>query len=548
MRVARSILALCAVAQLACAGTPDGEETQSATAAPRNAALAGGLCALVHCDPYQSDSFPVRGTARPSGSLREDEIDMLWGSPISGGVLDTTYPDGSTVFWVPKVDRIWKLGLDEALRLAVLAELPLASASGKYPAHSAEFMREFVEQLDALPLGGKAYREKAGYWRDYQLEALHAYYAALDRDGVLFVGGRDRLVAYADLEPGNPHSPIAKRGELVFDTSQMNGGPPLLIGLNATWDGTLIAVSLDGTLIAVDRSLSRAVYHRFPGERFWNSVAVDEAGGVYAVTDRQLHKVVWTGEAFSTRPEDGAWSEPYAVGPNDASLRGSRGSGTTPSLMGLESDRDQFVVIADAADVNNLVLYWRDEVPEDWTPPEGAPSRRIAGSAAVDFGQTGLTDSYSENSPVVLGYGAAIANNRPRNGMALHLDNQLWMNDPAVAPRGVQKFEWDPEARRFGTAWVRPELSNPSSTPSISAHDRQLHCVTVHDGVWALETLDWDTGATRGLYLLGRSQRFNPIAQSMQLMANGDPLYSVFGGVLHLRIAATPASAAPIDE
>jgi hypothetical protein len=539
MRVARAVLLLCTTAALGCAGTPEFDEVASVGAAPRNPQLAAGLCALVHCDPYQSDAFPVRGTSRPSGSLREGEVDLLWGSPISGGVLDITYPDGSTVFWVPKVDRIQKLGFDEELRLVVLAELPLSP--GKYPAHSSEFMQEFVGQLDELPLGGDAYREKASYWRDYQLEALHAYYAVLDRDGVLFVGGRDRLVAYADAEPGNPRSKIVKRGELVFDPAQMNGGPPLLIGLNATWDGTLIAVSLDGTLIAVDRSLSRAVYHRIPGERFWNSIAVDEAGGIYAVTDRKLHKVMWTGDAFSTRPEDGAWSEPYEVGTNDAALRGSRGSGTTPSLMGLESDRDQFVVIADAANVNNLVLYWRDEIPEDWKALEGAPSRRIAGHAPVDFGQAELTDSYSENSPVVLGYGAAIANNRPRNGMALHLDNQLWLNAPEVTPQGLQKFEWDPDTRRFSVAWVRPELSVPNSTPSISAVDRQLHCVTVHDGVWALETLDWDAGATRGLYLLGRSQRYNPIALSMQLMSNGDPLYSVFGGVLHLRIGGAPS-------
>jgi hypothetical protein len=65
----------------------------------------------------------------------------------------------------------------------------------------------------------------------------------------------------------------------VFDPGQMNGGPPLLIGLNATWDGTLVAASLDGTVIAVDRALTRAVYHRLPGERLWNCLAVDELGG-----------------------------------------------------------------------------------------------------------------------------------------------------------------------------------------------------------------------------------------------------------------------------
>jgi len=58
----------------------------------------------------------------------------------------------------------------------------------------------------------------------------------------------------------------------------------------------------------------------------------------------------------------------------------------------------------------------------------------------------------------------------------------------------------------------------------------------VHDGAWSLETLDWDTGATRAIYTLGRSQRFNPIELSLQLMSNGDPIYSTFGGVVHLKI------------
>ena len=534
MRVTRTALVAAALVLLACAGEPRSEPGAYEEPAPRNPMLSNGLCALVHCAPYQTDAFPVRGPARPSGTLGAAEIDLLWGSPISGGVLDATYADGTTVFWVPKVDRIWKLGLDAELRLVVLAELLLPA--GKYPPHPAEFMQSWTEHLDALPLGSEAYREKAAYWHDYQLEALNAYYAVLDRDGVLFVGGRDRIVAYGDAEPGNPRSEIVKRGELVFDPSLMNGGPPVLIGLNATWDGTLIAVSLDGTLIAVDRALSRAVYQRFPGERFWNGIAVDEQGGVYAVSDKRLHKLVWTGETFSTRPEDGAWAEPYEVGANDARLRGSRGSGTTPVLLGLEGDRDQFVLIADGADVNNLVLYWRDAIPEDWEQLDDTPSARIAGKAPVDFGQRDLTDSYSENSPVALGYGAVIANNRPRNGMPLHLDNQLWINDPAVAPLGVQKFAWDPRRQRFASAWVRPDLSNPSSTPMISAHDRALHCVTVHEGVWSFETLDWDTGATRAVYALDASQRFNPIGLSMQLMGNGDPIYSVFGGVLHLKI------------
>jgi len=551
MRDHTKLVVLAACWLLACAGSPpDGDAGPSADArsapvqeapAPRNPALSNGLCPLVHCNTYQTDAFPVRGPALPSQALGDAELDLFWGSPISGGVLDVTYPGGATVFWVPKVDRIWKLGLDENLRLVLLAELLLPSGP-KYPAHSAEFMQTWLSELEALPFASDAYRAKAAYWRSYQVEALHAYYAAVDADGVLFVGGRDRIVAYGDAEPGNPRSPIVKRGELVFDPSHMNGGPPILIGLNATFDGTLVAVSLDGTVIAVDRSLTRAAYHPLPGERIWNSIAVDEQGGVYVVTDKRLHKLVWTGQAFSSRAEDGAWSEPYEVGAYDATLRGSRGSGTTPTLLGLESDRDQFVLIADAANVNNLVLYWRDAIPDRWDPLDGAPTRRIAGKAPVDFGRTDVSDSYSENSPVALGYGAAIANNRPRNQMPLHLDNQLWINDPNVTPLGVQKFAWDPKRKRFASAWVRPELSFPSSTPAIAVQSRQLLGVTVHDGAWALEALDWDTGATRAVYTLGASQRFNPIQLSLQLMGNGDPIYSTFAGVLHLKIGpgATP--------
>src|SRR5262249_41149297 len=149
----------------------------------------------------------------------------------------------------------------------------------------------------------------------------------------------------------------------------------------------------------------------------------------------------------------------------DASMRGSRGSGTAPTLLGLASDRERFVAIADAANVNQLVLYWRDAIPEDWKPLAGAATRRIAGKAPIDFGQRDVTDAYSGSSPVALGYGAVITNSRPANRMPLYLDNQLWINDPSAAPVGVQKFAWDPKRQRFGSVWVRPELSSPNSTP-----------------------------------------------------------------------------------
>ena len=66
-----------------------------------SAGLSKGICPLIHCDTQQSDSFEVVGPISPSKVLSKKEIDLLWSSPLAGGVLDYIYPDGQRVFWVP---------------------------------------------------------------------------------------------------------------------------------------------------------------------------------------------------------------------------------------------------------------------------------------------------------------------------------------------------------------------------------------------------------------------------------------------------------------
>ena len=87
--------------------------------------LSKGTCPIIHCDTYQSDALPMKGPEAPSQALDEETIDHLWSSPIAGGILDYTYSDGTTVFWVSQVDRIMKLRLDDDNRLQKVTELPL---------------------------------------------------------------------------------------------------------------------------------------------------------------------------------------------------------------------------------------------------------------------------------------------------------------------------------------------------------------------------------------------------------------------------------------
>ncbi len=505
---------------------------------PSPVTLSDGICPIIHCNTAQTDALPLKGPERPSQQIDGDTLDHLWSSPIAGGLLDYTYEDGRRVFWVPQVDRILKLQLDSNNNFIKLAELPLEPKN--FPRRSPEQMQSIVEALDASTVGTETYDALADAWLDYQLEGLRAYYAMVNNQGILYVGNRDSIVAYADAEPGVAESGIVKVGQYVFNKLDLQLGirmpMVIMIGMNIASDGTLITVTIDGTVIAIEPDLSDGDYYNLEGEQIWNSIAIDEDDGIYVVGNKRVHKLIWTGEGLSDAPEAGAWVLPYVIGDLDASLRGERGTGTTPALMGSEEDSDQFVLVADASNVNRLMLLWRDEIPTDWKPGAAEYDRRIAGILPVDFGDPSLANSYSENSATVFEYGAVLANNQVKTNEAMRMPVQLKMKDPARRPCGVQKFQWDRERRECTGAWTRADVSSPNSTPVVATMNRQLHVVGLKDQRWVMETLDWDTGATRAVYTMGASERFNPIMLALQILPNGDPLFASFGGIIHLKL------------
>lgn len=535
----RDALRAMLLASLACALSGCGEPTEPMTRAlPQRLDLSPGICPIIHCNRDQNGALPVAGPTRDGGQLAAEDIDHLWSSPIAGGVLDHVYPDGRRVLWVPQVDRIMKLELDADNRLRKLAELPLQPK--KFPRFSDADMQRIVGELDSTPFGTEAYRRHAEYWHEFQQEGLRAYYAMVSNAGVLYVGNKDSVVAYGDAEPGNPSSGIVELGQYGFEPRRLQLRPsmpvPIMIGFNMTPDGHIVSVTMDGTLMVIAPDLGSAAYYTLKGEQIWNSVSVDSAGGLYVAGNRKLHKLVWKDGAISDSAEDGAWTEPYRLGRWNSELRSARGTGTTPVLMGEAGDRDRFVVIADGDDVNNVVLYWRDEIPADWQQLPGTPSRRVAGMLPVNFGNREMKSSYSENAAVVFDYGLVFGNNQAPSLAPMNMDIQLQMKDPANLALGLQKFVWNPAARRLEVGWSRPDVASPNCTPVVATMNRQIHTVGLRDGQWSMEALDWDSGATRAVYALGHSERFNPIMLALQLLPNGDPIYPAFGGIVHLRI------------
>jgi hypothetical protein len=147
--------------------------------------------------------------------------------------------------------------------------------------------------------------------------------------------------------------------------------------------------SVPHKILILDRAADLYAYVTFGGEAVDNSICIDDKGGIYVVTSKRMLRLAWTGKKLSTKEADGAWESPYeAMDPEKAMAMGalSRGSGTTPTLMGFGDDPDKLVLIADAAEEGtHLVAFWREAIPDDFVQKPGTLSRRIADQIRIDI-------------------------------------------------------------------------------------------------------------------------------------------------------------------
>ena len=288
------------------------------------------------------------------------------------------------------------------------------------------------------------------------------------------------------------------------------------------------------------------------GSATWvrNGPAIDEQGNIFIASLQHLHKLVWDGDRLSRDHADGAWVEPYSnrgdisvtfddivdpsTGKPFALENVNVGTGSTMSLMGF-GDEDKFVVLTDGDKLMNLVLFWRDEIPADWEQLEQAPSRRIAGMLPANIGQADKTEVQTEQSVVVGGYGAMVVNNAPASkpigGMPDGAYIGLAGHHPDFTPRGVQKFEWNPDTRSLNVAWVNTEVSSVNCVPLVSTGSNTVYTVGARDGHWTMEGLDWTTGASRFTYVTG-SSRYNTQFSGVLMDQEGRLFHTTIHGLV----------------
>jgi len=505
---------------------------------PENPFLAASSYAMGHGDSAQQDAVPQGGPMGPSRALAASELQYTFTGPGFFGINTSgIYADGRRVFWGNGLDRLVKLDYDS---YAIVAETFFPDTERYTLGESEEAIARFDQSNSGILALYNAYREAQ------KLRNLSNIYTLLDRDNTYYVGSKSGLItAYGDRDPGNSRSPIIELRHFQLPPEATG----LIVGLNMTYDGWLVVATEHGYLLAIRRDfsdyrLTRINHSEGAGNKStgrtgygWirNGFAIDRDGGIYIASQQHMHKVVWTGEKLSLDEKDGAWSVPYLNG-------WGHGTGATPSLMGFGQE-DQFVVITDGQPQMNMVLFWRNAIPADWRQLPGTPSRRIAGQLPVTMNDPGLTEIQSEQSVVVAGYGALVVNNHPRNipwylpKQAASLLISFLGSNPQYQPYGVQKFQWDPDARSLRPDWVNLEVSSPSSVPIVGVGSGTVYLIGARDNRWTLEAMDWDSGESRFHDVIG-DQRYNVLFSGTLLDEDGRIHYGTPWGRVRLNINA----------
>lgn len=462
---------------------------------PENNFLADSPWPITHCNPYAQASSPYNGP-----STAEGEIYKKYQSGTPGMItiaISGIYPSGNRVLWGGNASHVVK-AIDTGNGFDIIAYKEKEDVSVGS-----------VFSVDASTSGA---------------------YTLIDKDNIFYTPRGTRLYAYGDAIPGDAFSPIQLLRSFEIP-SALTAADERIVGMTMTYDGHIAFATNNGLVGLVSRNFSEFHYYQFAGEEISNSIACDENNGIYVVTSKKMYRVQWTGMELSVAEAKGGWSADYETGSGGSGIRLGAGSGSTPTLMGIQN-QDKFVVITDGQDLMHLVLFWRDKIPVDWRQIPVTKDRRIAAQVPVTFGNPAATRSLSEQSVCVRGYGAFVVNNELKNAGSNKTANILLSGLPGNAPYGAEKFIWNPSSRQLRSAWVNKSVSLPSGIPCMSSGTNLAYCMGQKNGIWNFTALDWNTGNTVFEIPFGNQLQYNSAYAATEIGLNNG-LYSgtLFGAV-----------------
>jgi hypothetical protein len=457
---------------------------------PPNPFLMRSPWAGFHRNNYAQASTPFRGL-EPNDNVEVQFRETPVGNTSSWSILSEKYPNGERVVWGNTSTHVFKALVKDG-DFEIVADKRMSFDRFGFNWNTVVFRNGEVVVPD---------RKKRRYYK------------------------------FVETDKNDPRSPI----RLAATWNIPEEIPGLSAQFNVSYDGRLIILTDKNYLVALKSDFSSYEYFQMnfiKGDSgAHNAFPIDENGNMFFVSTKAMTSVRWDGSRFSIN-----WQVPYNFrGPgcpeNERGtfievwnvLRGARctGSGTTPTLMGTGSDSDKLVLVVDGhAPKNNMVAFWRGEIPNNWQAISGY-DRRVAAVTPLPFSTPDGKGFTAENSPTAWGYEIATAQ---WNGF-----------EPDCDPlNGVQKLRWSPQTRKLDVVWANNQVQmngvlTYSKGSNLVYSSGRRNCTYYYWG------LDWQTGEVKVEIPMGGDDRF--LDQGNQSTVNDDRSI-IFGsakGIVRLR-------------
>jgi hypothetical protein len=297
-------------------------------------------------------------------------------------------------------------------------------------------------------------------------------------------------------------------------TGPVRSGDKIISAL-PDWRGRIWFASINGVVGTVDPASGR-IRSRDLGEDIANSIAVDDAGGVYVVTQVALYRLDAAGDGsprvtWRERYENSGISKPGQV---------QAGSGTTPTVMSGGG-----VAITDNADPMNVVVYRR-------AARVGGP-RRICRQPVLPKGA-----SATDQSLIAARNSLVVENNYGYTGPAATTGG-------GTTEAGLERVDLRKRGGGCYRAWRSREIA-PSVVPKLSIETGLVYTYTKPERAdgedpWYFTAIDFCSGRTVYRRLAGTGLGFNNNYAPVTLGPDGAAYVGALGGLISFRDVRPPA-------
>lgn len=308
-----------------------------------------------------------------------------------------------------------------------------------------------------------------------------AYFFLDHKDRAVLVDAEQTLkVIGQQWQDGVPSFTVEQRYDLMPLLLENTDGEDVITAVLPDWRGRYWFVSRSGLIGVLNPNTGNTGAITLKGEEIQNSFAVDNSG-VYVVSDYALYGL--TAADGNPRPRV-VWREEYERGARIKLGPITRGSGTTPTLLG-----DQYVAIADNAESRIQVLVYRREMayPGD---------RQVCKVPVFESGE-----SATENSMIGFGNSLMIENNY---GYDLFLN----MMFGRTGKGGVTRIDVNQDGAGCSRVWHNPIISQ-TTVPKLSQEHGLVYTYSKDPSIgWGVDAyyltaLDFETGETIYQALMG---------------------------------------------